>query len=81
VIPKGTYVNWDDFSANAPEAEIVDFVRAVGAVARQLGLPASGYRTLSNAGSDASQTVPHLHVHIFGGMKLGAMLPGASEGQ
>ncbi len=81
VIPKGAYLNWDDFSAHAPETEIVDFVRSIGVVARQFGLPASGFRILSNAGGDASQTVPHLHVHIFGGKKLGAMLPGASPAQ
>ena len=34
VIPTGSYVSWDDFSANAPETEIAGFVRAVGKVAR-----------------------------------------------
>lgn len=76
VIPKGAYVSWDDFSARAPDDEIAGFVRAVGQVAREAGLPATGYRLLANAGPDSHQEVPHLHVHIFGGRKLGAMLPG-----
>jgi histidine triad (HIT) family protein len=74
VIPKGRYVSWADFSANAPDTEITGFVRAVGKVARDLGLEAAGYRLLANAGQDAHQEVPHLHVHLFAGRPLGPML-------
>jgi len=74
VIPKGTYVSWDDFSANASESEIAGFVRAVGRVARDAGLVEPGYRLLANAGLNAGQEVPHLHVHIFAGHPLGPML-------
>jgi diadenosine tetraphosphate (Ap4A) HIT family hydrolase len=75
VIPKGQYTSFDDFSANASEAEQAALVRAVGKVARDLGVAESGYRLLSNIGADGHQEVPHLHVHIFGGKRLGAMLP------
>ena len=75
VIPKGTYVSWDDFSTEASEAEIAGFVRAVGHVAREQGLVAPGYRLLANIGAHGHQEVPHLHVHLFGGRQLGAMLP------
>jgi diadenosine tetraphosphate (Ap4A) HIT family hydrolase len=75
VIPKGAYRSWADFSAQASEAEIAGFVRAVGETARLLGLEAPGYRLLANAGVHAHQEVPHLHVHIFGGRQMGAMLP------
>jgi diadenosine tetraphosphate (Ap4A) HIT family hydrolase len=75
VIPKGAYVSLDDFSAQASEAEIADFWRTVGAVARQLGVAESGYRFLGNTGRDGHQEVPHFHVHIFGGAPLGRMLP------
>ncbi len=74
VIPKGAYVSWDDFSAKASEAEIAGFIRAVGHVARELGLVAPGYRLLTNAGINSHQEVPHLHVHLFGGKALGPML-------
>ena len=74
VIPKGAYVSWDDFSANASDAAIAGFVRAVGHVARLLGLVEPGYRLLANIGIDAHQEVPHLHVHLFGGKPLGPML-------
>lgn len=74
VIPKGPYVSWDDFSARASDAEIAGYVRAVGHVAREAGLVESGYRLLANTGPDSHQEVPHLHVHIFAGRRLGPML-------
>ncbi|ANU07299.1 histidine triad nucleotide-binding protein [Paraurantiacibacter namhicola] len=74
VIPKGRYVSWDDFSLNAEDAEIAAFVRAVGNVARQLGLVEPGYRLLANIGQHGGQEVPHLHVHLFGGEPLGPMI-------
>jgi histidine triad (HIT) family protein len=74
VIPRGSYVGWDDFSARASDAEIAGFVRAVGAVARAKGLVEPGYRLLANFGRDGGQEVPHLHVHLFGGQPLGPMI-------
>ena len=75
VIPKGAYVSWDDFTAKAPDAEILGFIRAVGHVARELGLPAPGYRLLANTGGHGHQEVPHLRVHIFGGRQFYHMIP------
>ena len=74
IIPKGAYVSWDDFSSNASDAEIAGFIRAIGTVARDLGLVAPGYRVLANVGIDSHQEVPHLHAHLFGGKPLGPML-------
>jgi diadenosine tetraphosphate (Ap4A) HIT family hydrolase len=74
VIPKGAYVSWDDFAANASEAEIAGFVKAVAETARIVGAEPQGYRLLANTGKRAGQEVPHLHVHIFGGQPLGPML-------
>jgi diadenosine tetraphosphate (Ap4A) HIT family hydrolase len=75
VIPRGPYVSFADFSAHATDAEIAGFVRAVGTVARQMGLEAPGYRLLANMGEHSGQEVPHLHVHLFAGRPLGRMLP------
>ena len=74
VIPKGRYVSWDDFSAKAGPEEIAGFVRAVGKVARDLGLVKPGYRMMANIGAHGGQEVPHLHVHLFGGEPLGPMI-------
>ncbi len=75
VIPKGAYVSADDFGANASDAEIAALMRAVSQVARAEGVAETGYRILANHGVDANQEVPHFHIHIFGGRRLGAMVP------
>ncbi len=78
VIPKGPYVCFDHFATEATDAEIVDYTRTIGAVCKQLGIEpgegGDGYRLIANAGRDAVQEVPHLHVHILGGRPLGRML-------
>ena len=74
VVPRGPYVSMADFTRDATAEEIAGFFRAVGTVARQLGLEQPGYRLLANVGGHGGQEVPHLHVHLFGGAPLGAML-------
>ena len=78
VIPKGPYVCHDHFCNEASEAEIVDFMRVSGQICADLGIQpfdgTPGYRTLSNAGEDAAQEVPHYHLHILAGGPLGPML-------
>lgn len=79
VIPKGRYVNFDHFAAEASEAEIVDFMRTAAEVCKMTGVaPGStgaGYRTIANSGAHGVQEVPHYHMHILGGRVLGRMLP------
>ena len=78
VIPKGEYVNLDDFSSKASEKEIVGLIKGIGIVAKKLGISevakGEGYRSLVNVGKDGGQEVPHLHFHIFGGEKVGRMV-------
>ncbi len=74
VIPKGAYVSMNDFSARASDAEIAGLIRALGKVAEIVGVAEDGWRLLSNVGINGHQEVPHLHFHIFGGRKLGAMI-------
>jgi diadenosine tetraphosphate (Ap4A) HIT family hydrolase len=74
VIPKGSYVSWDDFSEKASDEEIAGLVRAVGKIAREAVPLEEGYRVLANVGPVSGQEVPHLHLHIFGGRPLGPML-------
>jgi len=76
VIPKGKYVSFADFSANGSADEIAGFMRAVGKIAKDLGLEAQGYRLLTNMGEHGGQEVPHFHVHLFAGRPLGRMLSG-----
>ncbi len=74
VIPRGRYSSLADFTANGSDQEVAGFVRAVGHVARLLGLEEGGYRALANTGGNAGQEVAHLHVHLFGGEDLGKMI-------
>ncbi|PWE31523.1 HIT domain-containing protein [Pararhodobacter marinus] len=78
VIPKGPYVTFDHFGLEASDAEKADFVTLIGKVCAELevqpGEGGAGYRTISNAGEDGVQEVPHLHVHILAGRMLGRMV-------
>ncbi len=75
VLPKGAYVSFDDFVAHADTEIISAFFKAVGKIAGTLGLREGGYRIITNHGKNASQSVPHFHVHILGGRTLGSLLP------
>ena len=74
VIPKGPYVSYVEFSEQASDTELAGFMRAVGAVAAQLGIAEAGSRILSNQGGDGHQEVPHFHLHVFAGKNLGRMI-------
>ncbi len=76
VIPKGEFMNFADFVSGADEKKVSQFFKKVSKIAKTLDLEASGYRIISNVGSDASQSVPHFHVHILGKKKLGSLLVG-----
>ena len=76
VIPKGSYIDLDDFMQNAKDKEIVELFKAISHVANLLKVSNvnGGYRTLSNIGNNGGQEVPHLHFHVFGGEKVGKMV-------
>ena len=74
VIPKGEYVDLNDFNSKASDKEIVELNKAVTYVANLMGAKDKGYRALTNIGSDGGQEVPHLHYHIFAGEKVGKMV-------
>ena len=77
VIPKGKYVNLDDFNQNASDEEIVGLIKGITLVAKKLNISVEngdGYRTLANIAENGGQEVPHLHFHLFGGEKIGKMV-------
>ena len=68
VVPK-THIQ-DTDGITAENSSLVAHIFAViPQIARAEGLE-KGYRVVSNCGSDAGQTVPHLHFHILGGRQL-----------
>ena len=77
VIPKGKYVDLDDFSLNATAEEMVGLLKGISLVAKKLEISVDtgkGYRALANISEDGGQEVPHLHFHLFGGEKVGRMV-------
>ena len=77
LIPKGKYVDLDDFSLNARPEEMVGLLKGINIVAKKLGISTEvgkGYRALANISDDGGQEVPHLHFHLFGGEKVGKMV-------
>ena len=78
IIPKGEYVNLDDFTSSASENEILSLIKGISIVAKKIGISdkinGGGYRSLVNVGKNGGQEVPHLHFHIFGGEKIGKMV-------
>ena len=77
VIPKGQYIDLDDFSLKASSDEMVGLLKGINIVAKKLGISTevgNGYRALTNINNHGDQEVPHLHFHLFGGEKVGKMV-------
>jgi histidine triad (HIT) family protein len=76
IIPKGEYVNLDDFINKALDKEILEFNKAIVHIVKILKISnqEGGYRVLSNTGKNGGQEVPHLHYHIFGGEQIGKIV-------
>ena len=68
VIPKVHIPSVDGVTAEN-SAVVAHIFEVIPAIAKAEGLE-NGYRVVSNCGSDAGQTVPHLHFHILGGKQL-----------
>lgn len=72
IIPKGLYVDYNDFASNASDEEILDFNRGISEIVKIMRLEKHGFKILSNAGKFTTpdfpepQSVMHMHVHILG---------------
>ncbi|MBH67228.1 MAG: histidine triad nucleotide-binding protein [Rhodospirillaceae bacterium] len=74
IIPKEPYVSMMDFSERATQEEQSALIKAVGEVARIKNISTDGFRSIANTGEHGMQEVPHLHIHILGGRRLGQMV-------
>jgi len=76
VIPKGEYIDLDDFHSHATEKEIIEFNKSITHIVKILKISnqEDGYRVITNIGKNGGQEVPHLHYHIFGGEKVGKIV-------
>ncbi len=74
VIPKGEYENFLDFLNKALPEEIAYFFKKVGEIAKTVEADKTGFRLIANIGQDAHQTIPHFHIHILAGRKMGPLI-------
>lgn len=59
--------------ASGDEPLVGHLLTVAGQAAKREGLAENGYRLVVNQGADGGQEVAHLHVHVLGGRRLGAM--------
>ncbi len=72
VIPNQHFTSSDE--ANHEYRDVIGAMyMAAHKMARVEGVEDSGYRLVINQGLDAGQEVTHLHMHLLGGKRLGAM--------
>jgi len=73
IIPKEHIENVLDLNTNNISV-LSDIHFAVQKITQQLGIDKEGFRMITNCGSNAGQTVFHLHYHLIGGLNMGAKL-------
>tara|TARA_B100000989_G_scaffold273532_1_gene231745 strand:- start:1288 stop:1638 length:351 start_codon:yes stop_codon:yes gene_type:complete len=72
-IPKFLCINFSDFVKNADKEYISSFFKSIQIVINDLDLEKHGYRLITNSGEDGGQEVPHFHIHILAGEKIGGL--------
>ena len=68
VVPKTHIASADGINAEN-SAYVARIFEAIPKIAASEGL-VNGYRVITNCGSDACQSVKHLHFHVLGGKQL-----------
>lgn len=71
-IPRKHIASLDEVD-ESQEALLGRVLLAAANLARKRGVAQKGYRVLTNCNADAGQEVFHLHFHLLGGRKMGAM--------
>ena len=72
-IPKFPCESFSDFLKKADDLNILSFFKSIQLVINNLGIENSGYRLITNSGEDGGQEVPHFHIHILAGEKIGRL--------
>ncbi len=69
IVPKQHIASINEVTADN-SAVIAHVYEVAAQLAKELGVAESGYRIVSNCGTDAGQTVFHLHFHLLGGTAM-----------
>ena len=70
-LPKTDVVNLSDFVQKCGQEQVYYFFQKIYEIVKKFNLHKTGYRLIANEGEDSNQEVPHFHIHILGGEKLG----------
>lgn len=73
IIPKKHIPTMNDVETE-DAALIGELFAAARHIAKEKGIADGGYRLINNVNKDGGQVVYHLHLHLLGGKKLGALL-------
>ena len=68
VIPKGDYIDYDDFVSKAGILQVADYFQKVSKIANTA--TTDGYRLVTNVGKRSGQTIFHFHTHIISGKEF-----------
>ena len=70
LVPRQHVATLNDLT-EADDDLVGELVRRAAVIARQEGVDARGYRTVFNCNAEAGQSVPHVHLHLLAGRRLG----------
>ena len=71
IIPVKHFTSLEDFMEGNNNGLLGKALVVAHKVAHELGITEKGYRLIMNEGEYGGKLVPHLHVHLLGGKKLG----------
>ena len=71
VIPRKHIANAHELDAAEDAADLAGVYALARQVAVDERLDERGYRLVFNVGDDSGNTVPHLHLHVLGGRRMG----------
>ena len=72
-IPKFPCTTFSDFIINTDNKTVSSFFKSVQLVINRLNIEKDGYRLITNSGINGGQEVPHFHIHILAGEKIGRL--------
>lgn len=71
IVPAKHFTSLEDFMEGDNDGLLGRALKVAHRVAHQVGIAEKGYRLIINEGEDGGKLVPHLHIHLLGGKKLG----------
>ncbi len=72
-LPKTQCIDFSDFISVSDDRTLRSFFKSINIVIDKLGIREKGYRLITNSGNHGGQEVPHFHVHILAGEKIGPL--------